>query len=124
MLIGGTVRERAERDQPLPAFKWLRLAFAVLMMVYSLVFGLTVAGRGLAHLPDTIRSGDLPSALGVVLVVLLNVALFSVGASLWIRCRSPHPAAVARWQRAFKVACGLSVGVMLLILTASIVARM
>jgi hypothetical protein len=62
-------------DRPLLRMsKWLRAAFALLMMAYSLAFGLIVGGRGLAHLPDTIRSGDLPSALGVVLVVSLCVA--------------------------------------------------
>lgn len=118
------MREEPERDQPSLVFKWLRSAFAILMMAYSLAFGLIVAGRGLAHLPDTIRSGDLRSALGVLLVVLLYVALFSVGASLWIQCRSSHAEAAAMWRRVFRIASGLAVGVMLLILTASIVARM
>jgi hypothetical protein len=113
-----------QRDQPSLAFRWLRSAIAAILMAYSLAFGLTVVGRVLPHLPDTIRRGDLPSALGVLLVVTMCAALFSVGASLWIRSRSWRAATAAAWERVFQLACGLAVGLMLLILTVSIVTRL
>jgi hypothetical protein len=118
------LRPGHERDLPLRAFKWLRSAIAVVIMAYAMAFGLATVGRGLVRLPDTIHRGDLPDALGVVLVATMCGALFSVGAGLWFQDRPSHSAATAAWRRMFRLTCGLAVGLMLLILTVSIVARM
>jgi hypothetical protein len=115
---------RPERHRRLPLLTWLRSAVAVLIMAGSLIYGLPLVGRGLLHLPDAVRRGDLLSALGVMLLVTLCAALFSVGAGLWSRSRSPRPGAGAAWQRAFQMSCVLAVGLMLLILTAGILPKL
>jgi hypothetical protein len=118
-----SLRLSDERALPLRAFKWLRSVIAVLIMVYAVAFGLTAVGGGLVHLPDTIRRGDLSLVLGGVLVATMCTALFSVGAGLWIQGNPSHPATAAAWRRTFRIACGFAIGLMLLILTVSIVAR-
>jgi hypothetical protein len=114
----------ADRNQVARAGRWLRLTVAAGMMAGSLVYGLSLVGAALAHLPDAVRRGDLMAGLGVLLVATLAVALFSIGAALWSRARSTDPAAGAAWQRAFQVACGLAVGLMLLILATGVVPKL
>jgi uncharacterized membrane protein len=105
-------------------FNWLGSASGVILMAYALVAGLEALGMGLVGLPDAIRRRALRDALGVVLMVTMCAALFSVGAGLWLQCRPSRPETIAAWRRAFRLACGIAVGLMLLVLTISIAARM
>jgi len=105
-------------------FNWLGSATGVLIMTYALAAGLEALGEGLVGLPGAIRRGGLRDALGVALMATMCAALFSVGAGLWLRCRPSHPGTIAAWRRAFRLACGIAVGLMLLIVTISIVAQM
>jgi hypothetical protein len=105
-------------------FNWLGSGIAVLIMAYALAGGLQAVGGGLVALPDAIHRGALRDALGVVLMATMSVALFAVGAGLWLQCRSSRPETIAAWRRAFRLSCGVAVGLMLLILTVSVVAQM
>lgn len=76
---------------------------------------------GLTNLSYVIQPGGLRNAVGIVLGVTMCAALFSVGAALWLQCRRSHAAAIAVWQRVFRLACGVAVGLMFLILAVTIV---
>jgi hypothetical protein len=105
-------------------FNWLGSAIAVLIMAYALAAGVQALHGGLVGLPDAFRRGALRDALGVALMATMCVALFSVGAGLWLHCRPSHPATIAAWRRTFRLACGAAVGLMLLVLTVSIAAKL
>ena len=115
---------REPHDRPVRVVTWLKSAFAVALMAPAFAYGLSVIVGGFAHLPDAIRRGDVPSALGVMLLITMCLALFSIGAGLWTRTHSPQSASAAAWQRVFTVASMSAIGLMLLILTASIVPRL
>jgi hypothetical protein len=107
------------------AFNWLGSAIAVLIMAYAIAAGLAALGGGLLGLPDMIRRGGDPrNALGVVAMATMCVALFAVGAGLWLQCRPSHPATITAWRRVFRVACGIAVGLMLIILAISVMTKM
>lgn len=93
-------------------------------MGYALAGGLEALRAGLVGLPHAFRRGGLRDALGVALMATMCAALFSVGAGLWLRCRPSHPGAIAASRRAFRLACGVAVGLMFLILTVSVVAKL
>jgi hypothetical protein len=118
-----TTHIRPGRGRLTPTLSWLQSIFAVLIMAGALAY-LRFVVRGVMYLPEALGRGEFLSALGVLLAATLWTALFSIGAGLWSRTRSPRPGAGAAWQRAFRVACGLAVGLMLLILAVSIVPKL